>query len=417
MEERMSKILFTNGNSAASGALGPIVRFLAIAQELKNIEPNIHIAFRTAGSEKAFLVLNQYEVCDGYAPHLFGLPSLTGRIVEKFTEISPGRPIPPIPNMEFVLKLKGILNPTYIQTTFREEMQLLDEFQPDCVYGSMDLVMPIAAKKMGIRYVPIGSAVMLPGFRSPLFPEHKAGDYTALVNPLLKKIGLPQVTNIKELLFLYYSSNILVPSIAEMEELPSDEKIIYSGSILPERITAAQFHWEKKRPLIFVYLSVGQITPKKYMKVLVDSFARSEFDVIVAAGDHPYFRKHDTFTEGNVHFFRFVPGEEVLKSCDLAIHHGGQNSTVQAIENTVPSLIYPGLHFERHFNARKAEEVGCARIMRNEEFQGDALLNTAREVFNDPQMKANLERYAGKIRMAGGRRKAAEVILNKDWTM
>jgi UDP:flavonoid glycosyltransferase YjiC (YdhE family) len=409
----MSKILFTNGNSAASGALGPIVRFLAIAEELKKMEPNIGIAFRAAGGEKNFLVRNQYEVCDGYAPHLFGLPPLIGSVVEKFTEISPGRPIPPIPDMEFVLRLKGMLNPTYIETTFREEMRLLEEFQPDCVYGSMDLVMPIAAKKMGIRYIPIGSAVMLPHFHSPLFPEHKARDYSTLVNPLLKDIGLPQVADIKELLFLYYSSNVLVPSIAEMEELPPDEKIIYTGSILPERITADQFHWEKKRPLIFVYLSVGQITPKRYMKVLVGAFARSEFDVIVAAGDHPYFRTHDTFTEGNVHFYRFVPAEEVLKSCDLAIHHGGQNSTVQAIENTVPALIYPGLHFERYFNARKAEEVGCARVMRNEEFQGDVLLNTAREVFGDSRMRANLECYSEKIRLAGGRRRAAEVILSK----
>jgi UDP:flavonoid glycosyltransferase YjiC (YdhE family) len=71
------------------------------------------------------------------------------------------------------------------------------------------------------------------------------------------------------------------------------------------------------------------------------------------------------FTEGNVHFYRFVPAEEVLKQCDLAIHHGGQNTTVQAIERQAPAIIYPGLHFERHFNARKAEEVGCARLKRN----------------------------------------------------
>ena len=409
----MSKILFTNGNSAASGALGPIVRFLAIAEELKKIEPNARIAFRTAGGEKKFLIQNQYDVCEGYAPHLFGLPPLIGWIAEKSTEIAPGRPIPAIPDMEFVLRLKGMLNPPYIETTFHEELQLLEEFQPDCVYGSMDLVMPIAAKKMGIRYVPIGSAVMLPGFRSPLFPEHVAKDYMALVNPLLKKMGLPEVADIKELLFQYYSSNILVPSIVEMEELPPDGKIIYTGSILTERIVATQFHWEKKRPLIFVYLSVGQITPKKYMKVLADAFARSEFDVIVAVGDHPYFRTHDTLTEGNVHFYRFVPAEEVLKSCDLAIHHGGQNTTVQAIERQVPALIYPGLHFERHFNARKAEEAGCARVMRNEEFQGDVLLKTARDLFSNVRMKASVKCYSEKIRLAGGRRRAAEVILNQ----
>ena len=410
----MTNILFTNGNSAASGALGPIVRFLAIAEELKKIEPNATIAFRTAGGEKKFLVQNGYRVCDGYAPRLFGLPPLIGWMAEKSTEIAPGRPIPAIPDVEFVLRLKGMLNPTYVERTFREEVQLLEEFQPDCVYGSMELIMPIAARKLGVRYVPIGSAIMLPGFRSPLFPGHVSKDYTDLVNPLLKKAGLPQVVDIRELLFQYYSSNVLVPSIAEMEELPPDERIVYTGSILPERIMTAQFQWEKKRPLIFVYLSVGQITPQKYMKVLVEAFAHSEFDVIAAAGDHPYFRTHETFTDGNVHFHRFVPAEEVLKSCDLAIHHGGQNTTVQVIEHKVPALIYPGLHFERHFNARKAEEAGCARVMQNEEFRADILLKACRDVYDDSRMKAKLECISEIIRSAGGKRRAAEVILSKN---
>lgn len=36
-----------------------------------------------------------------------------------------------------------------------------------------------------------------------------------------------------------------------------------------------------------------------------------------------------------------VPSDKVLKMSDIAIHHGGQNTTVQCIENQVPSIIFP----------------------------------------------------------------------------
>ena len=89
---------------------------------------------------------------------------------------------------------------------------------------------------------------------------------------------------------------------------------------------------------------------------------------------------------------------------------------MQAIEAAVPSLIYPGLHFERHFNARKAEEAGCARVMRNEDFQPSILLKAAGELACNRAIKTHLIYMAEKIKACGGRKKAAEIILGKSLT-
>jgi UDP:flavonoid glycosyltransferase YjiC (YdhE family) len=219
------------------------------------------------------------------------------------------------------------------------------------------------------------------------------------------------VRNIKELLCSYFPAQVVVPSIPELEEMPSDGKNLFVGSLLPNRILDQPFTWEKKRPLVYVYLSIGQLTPQKYMKVLVESFARSEFDVVVAAGDHPAFQGKNVITEGNVHFYRVIPSEEILPMCDLAIHHGGQNTTVQCIQHGVPSLIFPGMHFERHFNASKAAEAGCARCLPNTDFHTEVLPQMAREVALDSSMRERLTEVSRKINAAGGRYTVARTLL------
>jgi UDP:flavonoid glycosyltransferase YjiC (YdhE family) len=97
---------------------------------------------------------------------------------------------------------------------------------------------------------------------------------------------------------------------------------------------------------------------------------------------------------------------------DIAIHHGGQNTTVQCIENEVPSIIFPGNHFERYFNAEKASEIGCALNSGINNFNSEFLLKTCRKIINDNEFKRNIKIYSNKIKSGGGAVKAADFILN-----
>jgi UDP:flavonoid glycosyltransferase YjiC (YdhE family) len=406
----MTKILFTNGNGA-SGALGTVTRMVSIADEIYKIEPDAELFFRAAGEEKQHLSKLGYTVVDGYGPNLFGAPAFFAKLMDLGPK---NRPIPPIPDIEFVIRLKGMLNKPYLERTFREELALVERIKPDCIYGGFDLVMPIVARKLGIRYIPVGQSVMSPVFRSELFPKHESRDYSDLYNRALRKIGLPGVCHIRELFFEYYSSQIIVPAIPELEELADVPNVEYTGSLLPERFSNEPFYWNKVRPLIYVYLGVGQISPDRYIRELTNAFGRSDYDVILAIGDHPYVKKQNTYSIGNVHFYRIVPSEELMKHCDLVIHHGGQNTMVQSIMEQVPAIIFPGLHFERYFNAKKAEEIGCAVVKKNEEFTSKILLTTVTDLLKNQDMHNNLAHYSTRIKQYGGKRKAAFVLLNRN---
>jgi len=196
-----------------------------------------------------------------------------------------------------------------------------------------------------------------------------------------------------------------------MEDVPRTNGNHFVGSIVPERFSGQPWTWEKKRPLVYVYLSIGQITAQLAEAALIDAFAESDFDVFLTGAGHPYFEKRGEYQIGNVHFRRYLPSDEVLKQADVAIHHGGQNTTLQCIEAQVSSLIFPGRHFERHYNAKKAAEIGCAYNLRNDEFTTKKLRSYCGELVEKRNFRANLEKYSREIRELGGKRKAAEIVL------
>ena len=50
---------------------------------------------------------------------------------------------------------------------------------------------------------------------------------------------------------------------------------------------------------------------------------------------------------------------ELLPRARLFVHHGGQNSVMDALSYEVPQVIVPGRVFERQFNAEAVENARC----------------------------------------------------------
>lgn len=406
----MKRILFTPGIGAVD-ALGTVTRLIAVADEIRRINPEIEILFRSAGVEAEYIKMHQFKVVSGYRPHLFGLPGLIGKMVDSSDFVGP---IPSVNSMKWLINLKGMFSKEYIEKSFTEELKLVEEYQPDYIFSEFDLIIPIVAKKLGVKLFVVGQTPMLKGFQSKIFPPDPKSNWhsTVYYNQLLKRNGLVQISTAEELICEYHSNAIIIPSIPELEEFKEQHRNFYCGSILPEGFLNKKFEWRKVRPLIYIYLSMSQIAPKLYERVLIDTFSRSEFDVIVTAGGNPYFKKKGDYSIGNVHFFQFVPSNKVMQMCDLAIHHGGQNTTIQAISEKVPALIFPGRHFERYFNAQKAAEIGCADNLTLGQFNCDYLYQRCNEMMNNPLIKKKLSCYSQKITAMGGKKRVAEELIS-----
>jgi len=406
----LKKILFTPG-IASIEALGSITRLIAIADEIRKKEKDCSIIFRAAGREADYAVSCGYEVVQGYKPK-FDMQKFLQENVNKDIKGNSSQPKFSFSSICDVIRLKGLTSKEYVQNTFKEEMELVESFKPDLIFGEFEMVMPIVAKKMNIPYFCTGGTPCKKDFSYFGFTNKTEYGYAEDYNELLKSLDLETIENISELNQDYNCSKVFVPSIPELEDLKDSSKYIFLGSVTPKNFIKSDFNFEKKRPMIYVYLSAGGISPNVYQKVILDTFLGSEFDVIVTAGGNPNFRSSENSNTSNVHFMSMVPSDKVLKMTDIAIHHGGQNTTVQCIENEVPSIIFPVKHFERYFNAEKASEIGCALNSSINDFNKEFLLKTCREIIKDNAFKQNLKIYSDKIKSCGGAAKAADFILN-----
>nr|WP_257676354.1 nucleotide disphospho-sugar-binding domain-containing protein [Clostridium felsineum] len=404
----VKKILFTPG-IAAIEALGTITRLVALADEIRKRREDVSILFRAAGIEADYAEACGYKVIRGYKPHMEKIWEKENRNFIK--ESAPKRKFS-INSLCDVIRLKGLISKDYVQNTFKEEMELVETFKPDIIFGEFEMIMPIVAKKMNIPYFSTGSTIGKKDFCYLGFSNKTTEGYAENYNELLEVLNLKTIENVCELLVDYNCDKTFIPSIPELEDLKYNNKNVFLGSITPKNFTKINFNFEKKRPLIYVYLSVGEVASEVCQKVILDTFLNSEFDVIATAGGNPRFKDSVNYSAKNVHFLNMVPSDEVLKMTDVAIHHGGQNTTVQCIENRVPAIIFPGKHFERSFNAEKAAEIGCALNTDIENFNKEFLLKTCREIIKDNTFKEKLKIYSDEIKSFGGAAKAAEIILN-----
>lgn len=407
----LKKILFTPG-IASIEALGSITRLIAIADEIKKRAKDCSIVFRAAGKEAKYAEACGYKVVQGYRPKL-NMQQFAKKGSKNDTKTNSLKSNYSISGSCDVIMLKCLISKEYVQKTFKEEMELVQSFKPDIIFGEFEMVMPIVAKKMDIPYFCTGGTPNEKDFCCYGFSNKTSKVYAENYNELLKSLNLKTVENVCELIQGYNADKVFIPSIPELEDLNYSQKYIFLGSMVPKNFIRADFKFEKKRPLIYVYLSVGEIKPDVYQKVLLETFSGSEFDVIVTGGGNPRFKSDaDSIADNNVHFMNMVPSDKVIEMADIAIHHGGQNTTVQCIENQVPSIIFPGNHFERYYNAEKASEIGCALNPGIDNFNKEYLLKTCREIIKDNIFRQNIKRYSDKIKSCGGAAKVADFILN-----
>lgn len=251
----MKKILFTPG-IAAIEALGSITRLIAIADEIRKRQKDCNIIFRAAGREADYASACGYKVVQGYKPK-FDIQKILqkgkgndikGNSSNKFT----------ISSLCDVMMLKGLISKEYVQNTFKEEMELIQSFKPDLIVGEFETVMPIASKKMDIPYFCTGGTPCKKDFSYFGFSNKTEYGYEESYNELLKTLNLKPIENICELNQDYNCSKVFVPSISELEDLEYSSKYMFLGSVTPKNFIKSDFNFEKKRSLIYVYLSAGK---------------------------------------------------------------------------------------------------------------------------------------------------------------
>ena len=266
---------------------------------------------------------------DAIARHTFPLASRLGLMGRK-----------PVHSFEEVLWLTGALDERYTRAavdTLRAHMRAA---RPDVVYSEFSLAAVIAARAEGIPCVGSGSQPTTATYASN--PRKSAG-----IRRLLREMGM--IAPASSLTVLEGMRRRFIPSCPTLEPR-AGERAVYCGFLdEPPALTG------RPRDCALVYLGAGSVPAGVAVRAgreLADALGCDVYvagvpEAVHAVGDH------------EVACAPRFDVAELLPRARLFVHHGGQNSMMDALSYEVPQVIVPGRIFERQFNADAVENARC----------------------------------------------------------
>ena len=307
---------------------------------------------------------------DAIARHTFPLASRLGLMGRK-----------PVRSFEEVLWLTGALDERYARAAVEVLRTHMRAARPDVVYSEFNLAAIIAARAEGIPCVGSGSQPTTASYASN--PRKSVG-----IRRLLREMGMPAPAS--SLSILEGMARRFIPSGPTLEPR-AGERSVYCGFLdEPPTLTPTP------RDCALVYLGAGSVP--------AGVAARAGRELAEELGC-------DVYVAGVSEAVHAVGDEEVTCAprCDFAellprarvfVHHGGQNSMMDALSYEVPQVIVPGRVFERQFNAEAVENARCGLTVR--EPKPTLIARAARTLVDEPALTSGIRGVRAELCALGG---------------
>ena len=307
---------------------------------------------------------------EAIARHTFPLASRLGLMGRK-----------PVRSFEEVLWLTGALDERYTRAAVDILRAHMRTSRPNVVYSEFSLAAVIAARAEGIPCVGSGSQPTTPSYASN--PRKSAG-----IRRLLREMGMPAPAS--SLTILEGMRRRFIPSCPTLEPW-AGERAVYCGFLdEPSALTATP------RDCALVYLGAGSVPAGVAVRAGRELARALGCDVYVA-GVPEATQVTGGHTVSCAPRFDFA---DLLPRARVFVHHGGQNSMMDALSYEVPQLIVPGRVFERQFNAEAVENARCGLTVRQPK---PALIARAtRALVDEPALTSGIRGVCAELSSLGG---------------
>lgn len=307
---------------------------------------------------------------EAIARHTFPLASRLGLMGRK-----------PVRSFEEVLWLTGALDERYTRAAVDILRAHMRAIRPDVVYSEFSLAAVIAARAEGIPCVGSGSQPTTPSYASN--PRKSAG-----IRRLLREMGIPAPAS--SLTILEGMRHRFIPSCPTLE-LRAGERAVYCGFLdEPPALTATP------RDCALVYLGAGSVPEGVAVRAGRELAEALGCDVFLAGTPEAsqVSGGHTVRCAPRFNFVDFLPRARVF------VHHGGQNSMMDALSCEVPQVIVPGRVFERQFNAEAVENARCGLTVHAS--KPALIARAARTLVDEPALTSGIRGVRAELCSLGG---------------
>ena len=309
---------------------------------------------------------------EAIARHTFPLASRLGLMGRK-----------PVHSFEEVLWLTGSLDYRYSCVAVEKLREFMRTWCPDVVYSEFNLAALIAARAEGIPCVGSGSQPTTVAYASN--PRKSAG-----IRRLLREMGMPAPAS--SLTILEGMKRRFIPSCPSLEP-EAGQRAIYCGFLgdVPKLDTRSA-----DRDCAVVYLGSGSVPAGVAVRVGRQLSSALGCDVHVAGVPEAVYSAAGC----EVHCAPRLNFAELLPRARVMVHHGGQNSMMDALAYEVPQVVVPGRVFERQFNAEAVERTRCGLSVRAP--KPGLIAEAALRLVNETSLSDGLARLRDELSELGG---------------
>lgn len=309
---------------------------------------------------------------EAIARHTFPLASRLGLMGRK-----------PVHSFEEVLWLTGSLDYRYSCVAVEKLREFMRTWCPDVVYSEFNLAAVIAARAEGIPCVGSGSQPTTVAYASN--PRKSAG-----IRRLLREMGMPAPAS--SLTILEGMKRRFIPSCPSLEP-EAGERAIYCGFLgeVPQPDTRST-----DRDCAVVYRGSGSVPAGVAMRAGRQLSSALGCDVHVAGVSEAVYAVggHEVHCAPRLNFAKLLPRARVM------VHHGGQNSMMDALAYEVPQVVVPGRVFERQFNAEAVERTRCGLSVRAP--KPALIAEAALRLVNETSLSGGLTKLRDELSELGG---------------
>ena len=312
---------------------------------------------------------------DAIARHTFPLASRLGLMGRK-----------PVHSFEEVLWLTGALDERYTRAAVELLRTHMCATRPDVVYSEFNLAAVVAARAEGIPCVGSGSQPTTTAYASS--PRKSAG-----IRRLLREMGMPAPAS--SLTILEGMWRRFIPSCPTLEP-QAGERAVYCGFLdEPPALTP------RPRDCVLVYFGAGSVPAGVAVRAGRELAEMLSCDVYVAGVSEAVQAVGDRQVTCAPRF----DFAELLPRARVFVHHGGQNSVMDALTYEVPQIIVPGRVFERRFNAEAVENARCGLSVRAS--KPALIAHAACALIDEPALTSGIRGVRAELRSLGG---AARIV-------
>ena len=292
----------------------------------------------------------------------------------------------PVRSFEEVLWLTGALSYSYERESVSALCDAIGNRSVDAVYSEYSLPAIIAARASGVPVFGSFSYTTQVSYASS--PDKADG-----VRKLVRELGLPEVESSLEL--FDWLERRFVPSCPQLEPIEGEGNE-FVGFLRDVPVLEGD-----KRDCAVVYLGAGSVPQRQVERTVAAAFRDFEGDVFVAGCTSER-------REGNVCFAPRFDFSQLLPRARCFVHHGGQNSTMDALAYGAPQVIVPGRVFERIYNARSIERTGAG--LKLDFFDSEMLRDACRKVAETASFAEAALALRRSLAASGGAAKVVRVV-------